>query len=45
MVGKEKVDIGEGMNAYELAKKMSLTGPDQAISVRVNGQLHDLDPG
>lgn len=38
-----KMEIQEGANAYDLAKKLSLTAPDQAITVRINGNLKDFD--
>lgn len=43
MADGSKVEIHEGANAYELAKKLTLTAPDQAITVRINGQLKDFD--
>lgn len=35
-------EFAESLNAKELAEKLHLTAPDQAISVSINGELKDL---
>lgn len=41
-VDKEEIVIEDNSNGIDLAKKMNLTSPDQAIGMRVNGTLQDL---
>ncbi|MCB1134906.1 MAG: TGS domain-containing protein, partial [Chlamydiia bacterium] len=37
-----KIELAEGLSARELAEKLNLRGPDEALAVRVNGELFDL---
>ncbi|MBB64361.1 MAG: threonine--tRNA ligase [Waddliaceae bacterium] len=39
---KQKVELEEGSNGWDLAKELGLTGPDQALAVSVNGTTYDL---
>ena len=41
-VNDKPLDLADGITAKELAEKLHLTAPDQAISVSINGQLKDL---
>ncbi len=40
--GKGEVEIEEGVSAKEVSSKLSLTAPDQALAVQINGTLRDL---
>lgn len=37
------LDVPPGTKAQELAEKLNLRGPHQAVSVRINNKLYDLD--
>ena len=37
------LEVDEGATPIEVAKKLNLTGPDQAVTVKVNGTLTDFD--
>lgn len=38
----KRVDLPEGSTAADLAKKLNLTAPDQALAARINGTTADL---
>ncbi len=40
---KTAVEVPEGSSALDLAKQLNLTGPDQALGVRINDTNYDLD--
>lgn len=42
IVNGEKIDVDDGMNAIDLAKKIHRFAPDQSVAVKVNGTLQDL---
>lgn len=37
-----EVELADGANGWDLAKQLNQTGPDQALAVKVNGELKDL---
>lgn len=41
--GLSSVDVPSGTKAQELAEKLNLKGPHQAVSVSINDKLYDLD--
>lgn len=41
--GLSTVDVPSGTKAQELAEKLNLRGPHQAVSVSINNKLYDLD--
>lgn len=42
LVDKSEVDIAEGASALDLALKLNLSSPHQAIAAYINGELKDL---
>ncbi|MBI5345976.1 MAG: threonine--tRNA ligase [Chlamydiae bacterium] len=41
-VKKVKIELPNNSTAWDLAKKLNLTGPDQALCARIQGKLYDL---
>ncbi len=42
-VNGKSIDVSEPCSAKELAEKLHLNGPDQALAVKINGTVYDLD--
>ncbi len=42
-INKKTLDLPEGSTPKDLAEKIHLTAPEQAVAVRVNGTLRDFD--
>jgi len=41
--GNQQLDVPQGTKAQDLAEKLNLKAPNQAVSVRINNKLCDLD--
>ena len=42
-VNGKSIDVSESCSAKELAEKLHLNEPDQALAVKINGTVYDLD--